>query len=236
MIDSHIHIDFYDKQAEIIKTIMSENISAIFVTHLPELFEKQKFMIGNIPQIFLAVGFHPILVNEYEFNKELFTNVLKDTRFVGEVGLDYSVAKTGKSQIKQKEIFKQICQSVSKHILSVHSRQAEHDVLDILLNYKVEKAIFHWYTGPKELISSIVNAGYYFSLNPAMLRTNKGRDILKVMLLDRILIETDGPFSKYKGSIVEPSCLKDIYTAFGAFYGVKDMKKLVAKNIYSLMG
>ena len=72
------------------------------------------------------------------------------------------MAKTGKSQIKQKEIFKQICQSVSKHILSVHSRQAEHDVLDILLNYKVEKAIFHWYTGPKELISSIVNAGYYF--------------------------------------------------------------------------
>ena len=81
MIDSHIHIDFYDKQAEIIKTIMSENISAIFVTHLPELFEKQKFMIGNIPQIFLAVGFHPILVNEYEFNKELFTNVLKDQYF-----------------------------------------------------------------------------------------------------------------------------------------------------------
>ena len=41
MIDAHIHIDFYDKPTKIIREIMRENISAIFVTHLPELYEKQ---------------------------------------------------------------------------------------------------------------------------------------------------------------------------------------------------
>ncbi|WMJ77801.1 MULTISPECIES: TatD family hydrolase [unclassified Sedimentibacter] len=235
MIDAHIHIDFYDKPTKIIKEIMSEDISAIFVTHLPELYEKQKLMMKIIPQIFLAVGFHPILINEYEFNKDLFVNAIKETKFVGEVGLDYSIAKTEKSQVKQKKIFEQICKSVNKHILSVHSRQAEIDVLTLLLKYKVENAIFHWYTGPKELIPDIVGAGYYFSLNQAMLRTNKGRGILKEIPLNRILIETDGPFSKYEGSIVEPLCLKEIYSAFGEFYNVGDMEDLVFQNMSSLI-
>lgn len=236
MIDAHIHIDFYDNPAKIIEGIISEDISAIFVTHLPELYEKQKIMLEHLPQIFLAVGFHPILVNEFDFNIDLFVDALKNTRFVGEVGLDYSVAKTEKSRNKQKEIFEQICKSVNGHILSVHSRQAEQDVWTFLTKHKVKNAIFHWYTGSKELIPYIVESGYYFSLNPAMLRTNKGKEILKEIPLNRILIETDGPFSKYKGNIVEPLYLKEIYKSFGEFYNVSNIKDLVLKNILSLIG
>ena len=38
MIDAHIHIDFYDKPARVIREIMREDIYAIFVTHLPDFF------------------------------------------------------------------------------------------------------------------------------------------------------------------------------------------------------
>jgi TatD DNase family protein len=100
----------------------------------------------------------------------------------------------------------------------------------------VKNAIFHWYTGSKELISDIVESGYYFSLNPAMLRTTKGRGLLKKIPLNRILIETDGPFSKYKGSIVKPIYLKEIYNAFGEFYNVDDMENLVFENMSFLIG
>ena len=235
MIDAHIHIDFYDNPAEVIKELIVQDISAVFMTHLPELYEKQKNAIQNIPQVFLAVGFHPILVNEYEFKKDLFLKALENTRFVGEVGLDFFVARTKKSQMKQKAIFEQICKSVDNHILSVHSRQAEHETLDILKQYKVKNAIFHWYTGTKELIPDIVEAGYYFSLNPVMLRTNKGRGILKEIPLNRILIETDGPFTKYNGNIVEPIFLKEIYVAFEEFYKTKDIESLVFENMCSLI-
>lgn len=236
MIDAHIHIDFYDKPARVIREIMREDIYAIFVTHLPELYEKQKIAIEGIPQIFLAVGFHPILFNEYEFKQSLFYNALKSTKFVGEVGLDYSVARTEKSRSKQKRIFEQICKSVNSHILSIHSRQAEEDVLDILLKYKVENAIFHWYTGSKELVHEIVEAGYYFSVNPTMLRTNKGKGILKEVPLNRILIETDETFSKFNGNIAEPMHLKMIYEAFEEFYNVKDIEDIVFENMSALIG
>ncbi len=236
LIDAHIHIDFYDKPTKIIREFMYENISAIFVTHLPELYEKQRVAMENLSQISLAVGFHPILYNEYEFQRELFINALKSTRFVGEVGLDFSVARNYKSRDKQKNIFEQICASVKKHVLSIHSRQAEKEVLDILLKHKVKNAIFHWYTGSKELIPYIVESGYFFSLNPAMLKTNRGRGILKIIPLDRVLIETDGPFSKFDNQLIEPKYLKKIYESFGDFYNEKDMEKVVFKNMLSLFG
>ena len=236
MIDAHIHIDFYDKPVKIVREIMREDISAIFVTHLPELYEKQKIAMESLPQVFLAVGFHPILANEYDFQEEIFNNALRSTKFVGEVGLDFSVARTEKSRKKQKQIFESICDSVSGHVLSIHSRQAEKEVLDILLKYKVENAIFHWYTGSKELVTDIVEAGYYFSVNPGMLRTSKGKAILKSIPHNRILIETDGPFSKFNGKLVEPMYLREIYEAFETFYQIKDMESIVFHNMLALIG
>lgn len=236
MIDAHIHIDFYDNPTKIVREIVREDISAIFVTHLPELFEKQEMLYSNIPQIFLAVGFHPILVNEYEFNENLFLKALKKTRFVGEVGLDYTVARSDISRYKQRIIFEKICKCSNKHILSVHSRHSEKEVLKTLIDCNVENAIFHWYTGEFDFIRQIVDAGYYFSLNPSMLRSNKGRSALKVIPLNKILIETDGPFSKFNGNLVKPSYLKDIYNAFESFYDIKNLEDIVFNNMLTIIG
>lgn len=56
--------------------------------------------------MFLAVGFHPILVNEYEFKKEIFINALGTTKFIGEVGLDFSVARSEKADVNKKVYLK----------------------------------------------------------------------------------------------------------------------------------
>lgn len=235
MLDAHVHIDFYDNPSKIIREIIKEDITTIFVTHLPELYEKQRIVIESIPQILLAVGFHPILVNEYEFKKEIFINALKTTRFIGEVGLDYSVARSEKSKLKQKEVFNTICKYSKGHILSIHSRSAEFDVMQILKQNKVENAIFHWYTGSKDLIPIILDSGYFFSANPSMLRTNKGRSILKEIPLNRLLIETDGPFSKFNDTIVHPALLKKIYLTFEDFYKVENLEEIVLNNMMAMI-
>lgn len=235
MIDAHIHIDFYDRPANVIRDILKYDITAIFVTHLPELYEKQRKLIEGINQVSLGVGFHPILASEYNYNKDLFINALSTTRFVGEVGLDFSISRSPKSRIKQMEIFDTICKYANEHILSVHSRQAEKETLSILRQYKVKNAIFHWYTGEKDLVPEILDAGYYFSINPTMLRSNKGKSILKDLPLNRILIESDGPFTKFEGNIIEPMYMRDIYLAFEEFYEVKNIEELVDRNMFSLL-
>jgi len=236
MIDAHIHIDFYDNPIEIIKQIWQREISSIFVTHLPELYFKHKEMLKDNPLIFLAVGFHPMLVNQYSFDEQLFIKALESTKFVGEVGLDFTVARTENSRVKQINIFQKICKHSKNHILSIHSRNAENEVYDILQKYSAENAIFHWYTGALELIPRIIEAGYFFSINPAMLRSSKGRSILAKIPLNRILIESDGPFTKYKGKLIEPILMNDIYMDFQKFYGVNNLDEIVLENIISLVG
>ena len=49
-------------------------------------------------------------------------------------------------------------------------------------SHHIENAIFHWYTGPENLIPEILDAGYFFSINPHMLRSAKGRGNLKKSL------------------------------------------------------
>lgn len=85
MVDAHIHIDFYDNPGSIVHEIIENKETAIFVTHLPELYNKQRKAIEPFSNIHIAVGYHPILVNEYDFNQILFNQMLETTNFIGEV-------------------------------------------------------------------------------------------------------------------------------------------------------
>lgn len=60
-------------------------------------------------------------------------------------------------------------------IVSVHSRKAEKEVFELLQEYGTKNVIFHWYSGPLNLIDEIINAGYYFSINEAMTTSISGR-------------------------------------------------------------
>ena len=41
-----------------------------------------------------------------------------------------------------------------------------------------------------------VSLGCWFSIGPAMLRSNRGRELASAMPLDRVLTETDAPFTR----------------------------------------
>ena len=56
-------------------------------------------------------------------------------------------------------------------VLMVRSVKAEKEVLDLLVKNNIQSAIFHWYSGGLNLIDEIVKKGYYFSINPAMVKS-----------------------------------------------------------------
>lgn len=81
-------------------------------------------------------------------------------------------------------------------IISVHSRKAESMLLSLLKAYHIKNVIFHWYTGDLSLISKILDASYFFSINEAMVTTAKGKNIIDILPNNRILTETDSPFNR----------------------------------------
>jgi TatD DNase family protein len=97
---------------------------------------------------------------------------------VGEVGLDFSRegAATKALQIKTFEALLSHSAIPSK-VLTVRSRGAENAVIERLQAANAT-GILHWYSGPVRLIDRALSAGLYFSINPAMLRSQNGRRII----------------------------------------------------------
>lgn len=143
------------------------------------------------------LGFHPELVQQYQSQLDIFTDYVKTTRYIGEVGLDFSVRDETNRQ-NQVAVFSEIvrlCNDSPNKIMSIHSRRAEADCLKILKNY-VGKVILHWYSGSQRNLQEALERNYYFSVNHQMLLSNSGRSIVDRIPLDQLLFESDAPFTR----------------------------------------
>lgn len=194
--DAHMHFDLYKNREDVLKYIEENNSYTIAVTNLPGLYRRYYSKEWNYKFIRLALGFHPELASQYENQIEIFKEYFQSTRFIGEIGLDYSI-KNEENQKKQRDVFKQIvnlCKTDDKKILSIHSRKAESDCLSILEGFK-GKVILHWYTGSLNNADVALSRGYYFSINHQMIKNKKGRNIINRIPIEKILIESDAPFT-----------------------------------------
>lgn len=236
LLDFHVHMDYYNNPQKIIEKYENMGIYALFMTNLPEMFENNYFPLLGKKNVRLALGFHPELVSEFEFDFFKFQALSKFTSYIGEIGLDFSKENIIYKE-KQLKIFEQIIEFCSHNnkVFSIHSRKAEKEVLEILKKYKIKNAIFHWYSGPVKLINEILENGYYFSLNYKMLSSIQGRKILKAIPLNNILIETDGPFVRYEKKIVSPEVISNIYKDFASFYDNDQIEKIIYKNFKKII-
>ena len=194
--DTHMHLDLYKDRKATIDYIEKQQSYTIAVTNLPVLFEKYTKTYSDLKFIKFALGFHPELVFKYKEQLSNFISNIKNTRYIGEIGLDYSV-KDAENRSAQQQIFKMIideCNHAGGKILSVHSRRAVKEIINIIGNFN-GKVILHWFTGTElELKKSITN-GYYFSINHQMINSVTGNRLIKQIPLTQILIESDAPFT-----------------------------------------
>lgn len=130
----------------------------------------------------------------------LFKALFERSHYIGEVGLDFS-----KEYIQTKEIQMQafrdivkLCEQYGEKVVSVHSLKSVNTVIEILREYKTQRSnkyIFHWFTGSIPQLEKIIELGCYFSINPRMLKTKSGIEVVKTVPISRMLLETDIPFT-----------------------------------------
>ena len=121
--------------------------------------------------------------------------LINDTKYIGEIGLDYKIGKQHKQlQLQFFEELIQKCSIIGNKILTVHSRASADDIVSIVGENFHGKIILHWYSGNKTTLSKAINNGYYFSVNYAMVNSISGQQIIESIPLERLLIETDSPF------------------------------------------
>ncbi len=238
MFDVHCHVDLYPDPVLIAKECERLGINTIAVTNLPSHFMLGYSNLKGYKKIRVALGMHPLYAERHNSEFPLFLECLDKTSYVGEIGLDFS-----KDGIETKEIqlntFKSILTAIqgNSKVLSIHSRKAENEVFNFLLEYNIRSAIFHWYSGPLQLINKIVDAGFFFSINSAMIKSKGGQEIIRRIPLSNILTESDGPFIEYNKRPVRPSDLNVVVTCLASVFEVteQEIQKKINGNLQRLV-
>ena len=113
---------------------------------------------------------------------------------IGEIGLDYYWDTTYKAE--QQEVFR-LQLALAKELnlpVMIHNREATEDTLRIL-KAQPPRGVVHCFNGSRETAQQILDLGMYLGIGGVLTFKNcKLFETLAVVPLDRIVLETDGPY------------------------------------------
>jgi TatD DNase family protein len=114
---------------------------------------------------------------------------------IGEVGLDFWIAKAPKDRELQVNIFSMFIDlSLELDLpLNVHSRSAGRHVIDILLSRGVKRVQLHGFDGKFGTALAAVEAGFFFSIPPSVVRSRQKQKLVKNLPLSCLMVESDSP-------------------------------------------
>jgi TatD DNase family protein len=209
LIDGHAHLDAITPIDPVIERACSVGVSRIIAVGMDfESNKKTLEIAGNYPgYIFPAIGYHPWSIKENEIQKTLsfIEKHIAQCVAMGEVGLDYKI-KVKKAI--QWEVFSQVLQIAQKNEkpVIIHTRFSYERAHRMVIEAGIEKAVFHWYSGPENILSRIIEDGFFVSATPALAFSKAHREAILKAPVERILIETDSPV-KYGYKTSEPADL-----------------------------
>lgn len=198
MIDFHCHLDLMENPTKVVLELEKTQAYVLSVTTTPKAFPKTSRLVTKKGRIRTALGYHPQLVAERPNELPLFERLLAETRYVGEVGLDggkeFAASKSAQSKIFSSILA--LCSSGGSKIISIHSRHAAGAVLDQISQHPdCGVPVLHWFTGSRQELERAIMMGCWFSVGAPMLRSAKGKAAIGLMPRERILTETDAPFT-----------------------------------------
>lgn len=120
-------------------------------------------------------------------------------RAVGETGLDYYRTREEEGRTAQRHSFISHIETAVRHgrTLVIHDRDAHDDILDVLsTNQTPERIIMHCFSGDAAFARKCLDQGAWLSFPGVLTYRNAPnlREALKVVPLEKLLVETDAPY------------------------------------------
>jgi len=185
---------------------------------------------GCYPTILWGLGVHPgdsTALGRYDGDR--FSRLLSLFSLVGEVGLDRRAGRID----QQREVFVDILMRASDApaLMSIHSSGLAREVVHLIERHKPRAPILHWFTGGTDDIERAVAAGAWFSVNAAA-----KRETLDALPPERVLTETDFPFTRRHGS-TRPGATEPIEARLAELWrcSVSDARLSVWRNLASVL-
>jgi len=239
MLDAHCHLDLYPDPSQTAIDAENAGVFTVFVTNLPSAFDIAYPHTVRFRKVRVAVGLHPLSASMHtEQELSRFKELVTKISFIGEIGLDFSrdgLATRNKQLISFR--FALQCMGNEPKFVTIHSRQAESIVLDLLAQEYSHPVVFHWYTGTLKNLEIAINRGHSFSINPAMTWSKRGRTIIEKIPRDRVLTESDGPFIDIESRQIVPADIHIVERALAEIWGTDSsvVRSTVMQNFQRLV-
>jgi TatD DNase family protein len=194
--DGHAHLDELEDLPAAIERARAAGVTGIVAVGMDMASNLRTLEIaGQYPGfVFAALGYHPWRIRESSIDENLaFLETHIDRCIaIGEVGLDYKIKV--RKPLQQHVLREAACLAArSDKPIILHSRLSHERVFSIVKETNVRRAVFHWYSGPLDLLAKIVTEGYFVSATPAAATSPPHRAAIRNAPLENILLETDCP-------------------------------------------
>jgi len=249
-IDTHCHLDFpeFDRDRdELIRRAKLEGIDYII--------NVGSSLKGSLDSVALAerytfvyatVGLHPHEADNFNRNTELqlMTLAKKDKVVaIGEIGLDYF--KNYSRPENQRPLFISLL-ALAKDLklpVVIHTRQAQEDTLKIMKEVTPSGAVVHCFSGDDKFLKECLDLGFFvsFTCNITYKKAQNLRDIVRLVPLDRMMLETDAPYlppEGLRGERNDPTYVKLLAAEIAAIKktSVEEIGKLTSDNAKKFFG
>ncbi len=222
--DLHCHLAFMANAEDVARDARAAGTMLFANTVTMDEYETARERFAAFENVRVGLGTHPWWVDG-SFDIVRFEQLAAHERFIGEIGLDLGRRheENRQAQLDAFEAAAGICAQQGGKVVSLHAVHASAEVLDTLERTGALKActcVFHWFTGPSDVLKRAVQAGCCFSAGPRMLATGKGREYVKAIPAAQLLLETDAPPEQgQRYSYAE--LLAELETVAGAIAAIK---------------
>ncbi|MFH0790139.1 MAG: TatD family hydrolase [Candidatus Omnitrophota bacterium] len=208
LIDTHCHLDFPEFEQdrdEVIKRAKENGIDYLINVGSSLQGSKDSLELAlNYDCIYAVVGIHP---HEADNTDNAAIAVIEDLAkknkvvAIGEIGLDYY--RNYSAPQNQKRLFTALIK-LAKSLnlpLVLHSRQAEEETLNIIKEFTPQKAVVHCFSGSEDFLRQCLDLGLFisFTCNITYKKAENLKNVVKLVPLERIMLETDCPYLPPEG-------------------------------------
>jgi TatD DNase family protein len=240
LIDGHVHLSDMQHPERAVENAVKVGVNRMIAVSMNlDSCRKTLTLAQQFPENVLpALGYHPWAITAEDVEDTLFfiTQNIYRCIALGEIGLDYKVKV--KKKLQQSVFSKLLNLAVQNHKpVIIHSRFSYERTYYMPVEAGVEKAVFHWYSGPEDILEKIISNGFYVSATPALAYSPHHQAAMARAPVERILIETDAPV-QYGDRPSEPADLHNTLFHLSRIKNIPEdqLAAIVTKNTERFYG
>jgi TatD DNase family protein len=237
LVDTHAHLcslEFAQDLEDVLTRARAAGVGAVIAVGETLADAARNLELSEqYPMIRPAAGLYPTVLDRQ--HAEALHRFVRRYRprlaAIGEVGLDHWAVKEEKDRELQREIFKGFI-GLAREMdlpLNVHSRSAGRQAIELLLESGAGRVQLHAFDGRGSTAMPAVEAGYFFSIPPSVVRSRQKQKLVKQLPLSCLLVETDSPvLGPEPGVRNEPATLSRALQAIAEIKSLPEQAVVVA--------